>query len=167
MVSTCLAVSGILIQIVSYETDVRSGLVSVKLVNGKSEDLMPARLQPRCLKPFFNICRLLTLSTSICAIFCLYLRRKFKNEWANNILSQSAEQVMNLGPLYREYNHMILGAAFEKIEHLDQHKKGHHMIKFKKTCSVQFAAEILCLLLVPLPWVEVYVDGSVEDTADG
>lgn len=83
--ATALAISGILMNIVEYEIAVIKNQIGVDLfVGGK----LPNAMQLDRFKSFYsNVLRYLTLFTSIAAMFCLYLRRKYKNEWVNHLLS--------------------------------------------------------------------------------
>lgn len=125
---------------------------------------------PRFTSGYSNSLRYLTLATSLAAMFCLFLRRKYKNEWVNHLLSQSADKVMNYGPLYREYNNIILGSSFDHIELISERKKKirkEHMVKLKSICSPQFAFELLCLCVLPYPFWDKLIVGAEFDTTQG
>lgn len=77
---------------------------------------------------------------------------------------------MNYGPLYKEYNNIILGHSFDHIELISERKKRlkkEHMVKLKSICSPQFAFEIVCLCILPFPFYDTLVLGAEFETSLG
>ena len=75
---------------------------------------MDAMKEPRFLAWYNAVFKWITFITSILAIVCMFMRRHYKIKWINNFINDKVDNVMTYGPLFQEYNKIILGLKNEE-----------------------------------------------------
>ena len=58
----------------------------------------------------------ISVFTSAMAIMCLFMRRYYKNMWINTFIIEKFDKTMTNGPLFHEYNEIIMGSRDEEGE---------------------------------------------------
>lgn len=100
---------------------------------------------------------------SLIAILFLILRRKAKIDWVNHLLYHKIDDIVNLGPLNKEYNSIIIGAEYDHLELISKRSKKqikkHQLLQFKKQWEPMFIMEILCMLIMPIPNYDKLIRG--------
>ena len=84
--ATILAMLGLIISIASYEQDVRMFYVTIKVPVGDSIDNHNAMDSNRFNAWYNQFFKWVVFFTTIAAIICLFMRKKYKNDWINNYL---------------------------------------------------------------------------------
>lgn len=111
-----------------------------------------AMLHPRNTSLMTATCRLVTLVTTIFALFCLYVSNVYKNMWYDRWLKKSSTNPMKIQFIYWQEENMIdepsggqsyIGGFCESIK----------MFRFSK----ELLMEIIILSICPIPFFDCYI----------
>jgi hypothetical protein len=150
--ATLMAMAGLLTSLIGYELDVSRGSTTLVVGPGQSIHDYDAMDTVRYRSLYNKVFKWFTLATTLAAIGCLVMRRRYKTLWADNFLNDKVDRIMTYGPLVQEYNRIILGA--DSISPSSPPSRfcrsgqtgAQRILQPRGLCSPLFVFEILVLL---------------------